>query len=119
VESVAYGIDGLFSLHQNQPGVTDALVILMGQLNSSFLDDWRTTGICCLEIKLFWFSESLEVEIIKLSFIQCCGSGFARIRNFLQDPEPDPELEVGDPDTEQDLNLPKTNKKKIVGIVKE
>jgi hypothetical protein len=31
---------------------------------------------------------------------QCCGSGSARIRNFLQDPdpEPDPELEVMDPD---------------------
>jgi hypothetical protein len=34
---------------------------------------------------------------------QCCGSGSARIRNFLQDP--DPELEVLDPDPELDLNV--------------
>jgi hypothetical protein len=35
---------------------------------------------------------------------QCCGSGSARIRNFLQDPDPDPHLEVMDPDPKLDLD---------------
>jgi hypothetical protein len=40
---------------------------------------------------------------------QCCGSGSARRRNFLQDQ--DPELGVLDPDPAPDLNLTKNNKK--------
>jgi hypothetical protein len=36
-------------------------------------------------------------------FKQCCGSGSAWIRNFLSDP--DPELEVSDPDLGQCLKL--------------
>jgi hypothetical protein len=38
---------------------------------------------------------------------QCCGSGSARIRNFLLDPE----LEVLDPDPEFDFNLNISHKK--------
>jgi hypothetical protein len=51
----------------------------------------------------------------RYKYRQCCGSGFgtgsgyARIRNFLQDP--DPELEIMDPAPEQDLNLTKIHKK--------
>jgi hypothetical protein len=36
-------------------------------------------------------------------FSQCCGSGSAWIRNFLSDP--DPELEVSDPDPGQSPKL--------------
>jgi hypothetical protein len=48
------------------------------------------------------------------SFYQCCGSGFrsgsVRIRNFLQDP--DPLLEVMDPDSDPKLDLNTKNHQK-------
>jgi hypothetical protein len=54
---------------------------------------------------------------------QCCGSGSghgsgsARIRNFLQDPDLEPELVVMDPDLalgpELDLNLTKNHQKNL------
>jgi hypothetical protein len=51
--------------------------------------------------------------------MQCCGSGSVRIRNFLQDP--DPLLEVMDPDPDSDpkldLNLTKTHQKKISNLI--
>jgi hypothetical protein len=64
-------------------------------------------------------SERKTNEYFPNSPYQCCGSGTgsgsARIRNFLQDPEPDPELEVMDPDPaldpELDLNLTKIHPK--------
>jgi hypothetical protein len=37
------------------------------------------------------------------TYFQCCGSGSAWIRNFLSDP--DPELEVSDPDPGQSPKL--------------
>jgi hypothetical protein len=40
-----------------------------------------------------------------MSYKQCCGSGSGRIRNYLHDPDPDPELIISDPDPAQlDLN---------------
>jgi hypothetical protein len=46
---------------------------------------------------------------------QCCGSGSARSKTFLKDPELDPELEVMDPDPaldpEMDLNLTNIHQK--------
>ena len=32
VESVAHGVDGLYSLHHNQPDVKDAVVIILGKM---------------------------------------------------------------------------------------
>jgi hypothetical protein len=45
--------------------------------------------------------------------MQCCGSGSARTRNFLQDADQEPELEVIDPDPvpELDLNLTKNHQR--------
>jgi hypothetical protein len=62
----------------------------------------------------FWIriqsQETKELkEIYFEHFYQCCGSGSAGIRNFLQDP--DPELEVIDPapDPKLYLNLTKSS----------
>jgi hypothetical protein len=64
--------------------------------------------ICCL---VFNFIVKCDYFKKRHWYHQCCGSGSgsgsARIRNFLQNPEQDPELEVMDPapDPELDFNL--------------
>jgi hypothetical protein len=48
-----------------------------------------------------------------LPLTRCCGFGSARTRNFCQNP--DPELQVMDPDLELDFNLIKIHLKKNTG----
>jgi hypothetical protein len=60
--------------------------------------DWRVRG----KYEYILYSRYCQ-------YCQCCESGYARIRNFLQDPE----LKVVDPDLELGLTLIKNHQQKF------
>jgi hypothetical protein len=74
----------------------------------------QTHGALESGLKLFLGKSIFSNKIWHRVHNQCCGSGAARIRNFLL--YPDPELEVMYQDPELDLNFNK-NYEKFVPVI--